>query len=106
MAFNDLGRNEKEDSVVTCSCESNIKAQLNEEAYCLPEFHKETMKMFSKVNWSLFHTQSLVLFLCFLFPGLPSSHTCCVAQMGWLSISISYIYFYSTHAVPAQNRLS
>ena len=48
MAFNDLGRNIKEDSQVTCCCESNIKAQHDEEAYCLPEFHEETMKMFPK----------------------------------------------------------
>lgn len=38
MAINDLGRNEKKkDSLVTCSCESNIKTQ-HSEAYCLPEF--------------------------------------------------------------------
>lgn len=68
MAFNDLGRNKKENLLVTCSCESNIKAQHNEEAYCLPEFHKETMKMFSNVNKLItVHTQSLVLFFCFCF---------------------------------------
>lgn len=30
MAFNDLGRKQKEDSQVTCCCESNIKAQHDE----------------------------------------------------------------------------
>lgn len=99
MAFNDLGRNKKENSLVTCSCESNIKAQHNEEAYCLPEFHKETLKMFSNVNKLITVPYSVISsILLFLFPGLPSSYSCCVAQVGWLSIkNILYIFLQYSH---------